>query len=198
MTTTTALAVLTETLDGPGIDIAEFLRGLATGARVAVHSYLGLSVAITTNGSPLDFAVLEDGVRPADIRSSLMVPLSAVIGAGVSAEPVITLILYAGTPGAFIDLAADLAWLTAHPVGAFPLDEHRMLRQLPDRITSLSASITINQALGVLIGRGATPEQADVELDGRAAGAGVDRHVAASLILAALSHPEPDLDVEAQ
>ena len=29
--------------------------------------------------------------------------------------PVVVLVLYAGSPGAFVDLAADLAWLTARP-----------------------------------------------------------------------------------
>jgi len=48
----------------------------------------------------------------------------------------------------------------------------------------LFARSLINQAIGMLIARGHTPEQADRKLDAHAARDGVDRHIAARLILA--------------
>lgn len=49
----------------------------------------------------------------------------------------------------------------------------------------------INQALGVLIGRGSSPIQAERDLYARAASAGIEPLAAATLILAALRPPEP-------
>ncbi|MEO9200024.1 MAG: hypothetical protein ABI206_14845 [Antricoccus sp.] len=51
---------------------------------------------------------------------------------------------------------------------------------------------TINQALGVLIGRGAIPEQAERDLCARAVSAGIEPVGAATLILAGLRPPEPE------
>lgn len=49
---------------------------------------------------------------------------------------------------------------------------------------------TINQALGVLIGRGSSPEEAERDLYARAASAGIEALGAATLILGALSPPQ--------
>lgn len=94
------------------------------------------------------------------------------------------LVLYAGSPGAFVDLAADLAWLTARPLSDFVLDQHLTIPAGSDTGTQLSAASVINQAIGVLIGIGYTPRQADLRLDSQAAHAGTDRYAAAQLILA--------------
>jgi hypothetical protein len=95
--------------------------------------------------------------------------------------------LYAGSPGAFVDLAADLAWLTARPLSDFVLDQHLTIPTPSNTGTQLHAASIINQAMGVLMGRGHTPEQAHRQLDSQAADAGTDRHAAAQLILAALT-----------
>ena len=42
------------------------------------------------------------------------------------------IILYAGSPGTFVDLAADLAWLTARPLTDFVLDQHLTVPDGPD------------------------------------------------------------------
>jgi hypothetical protein len=178
------LALLTEALDLPDVGVAETLTRLATDARTAVESYLGLSVAITAHEKTFDLIFLNADARPEQITTSLLVPLAVPADGGAAS---IALILYAETPGAFVDLAADLVWITGRPAGDFTLDEHR---SLPTNSTARFSDLSsINQALGVLIEQGSTPEQAERELTARAATARIELAAAAALILAALTPP---------
>jgi hypothetical protein len=187
------LELLTQALDLPGADVAETLTRLAANAQTAVDSYLGLTIAITANRSPFDVTVLKQGTRPDDIHASVLVPLSSVADASSPLASVV-LILYAGTAGAFIDLAADLSWITGRPLTDFRLDANRDLPSNYTDQTSMSTMSTINQALGVLIGDGFSPEQAERDLHARAVTAGIDLLGAATLILAAVgpSNREPE------
>lgn len=124
-----------------------------------------------------------------DIRTSLQVVLPGV-GDGLT----VAVNLYAGTPGAFVDLAADLAWLTTRPLSDFVLDEHLTVPPPSNTGTQLQAASIINQAIGVLIGRGHTPEEANGQLDAQAARAGTDRHGAAQLVLATLTATDVEDD----
>ncbi len=112
------LALLTKAIDLRDADVAETLTRLVATTQNAVESYLGLSVAITIDQTTHGFTVLNDGVQPEQIRSSLLVPLPAKPAS-------VALILYAATPGAFIDLAADLACITGRELDELRLDEHR-------------------------------------------------------------------------
>jgi hypothetical protein len=178
------LEILTAALDEPGADIAHSLRELALTAASAIASYLGLSVLVASD-PPLAFSAMADGVAADDVRTSLHVVLPGV-GDGLT----VAVNLYAGTPGAFVDLAADLAWLTTRPLSDFVLDEH--LTVPGPSHTGLRAGSIINQAIGVLIDRGHTPEQAIWQLDTQADRAGTDRHGAAQLVLATLTAPDAD------
>ena len=105
-----ALAILTEALDEPGTDIAHSLHRLTLDAAAAIPSHLGLSVVVSHSDPPFTVTTLADGAVAGDICTSLHVPLP---GIGAGHEPAsVAVILYAGTPGTFVDLAADLAWLT--------------------------------------------------------------------------------------
>jgi hypothetical protein len=141
---------------------------------------------VTVGGSdpPFRFTTLEDGPA-ADVRTSLWLTLPGV-GDG-RASPWVVLILYAGTPGAFVDLTADLAWLTGRPPGDFVLDQHLSGPARPDTGTYLRTASVINQAIGVLIARGYTPEQAHRELDIQADSAITERHTIAQFILDTLT-----------
>lgn len=172
------LTLLTQTLEQPGTDIADTLTRLVAEVRTAVDSYLGLSIAITTAGSPLDLTALEENTRPDDIATSLVIPLpSAAAAGGASASPptTIALILFAGVPGAFTDLAADLSWITGQPLPEFLLDKHRDPPVGHPGPTPLSTMWTVDQALGVLIG--------------------IDLQQAAALVLADLSPLAAELGV---
>jgi hypothetical protein len=93
-------ATLTETLDDPGLDIADTLRRLAADTKLAVRSYLGLTVMITAPGRQVTLTVLESGTEAGDIATSLRLPMPPVAPDDSASFAVLT--LYAGNPSAFI------------------------------------------------------------------------------------------------
>jgi hypothetical protein len=188
-----ALAALTAALDEPGTDILDTVLQLAISARLAVPSYLGLSVIVTRDDPPTSFTTLEDDVDPGQIRASLRVALQGQHDDD-NTTPNVALILYAESAGAFVDLAVDLAWLTGRPLIDFARDQHLAAAE-SDPVMHLHAASLIDQSIGVLIGRGHTPEQAHRELDALAATTSTDRRAAADVILAtpAAENTDPDL-----
>jgi hypothetical protein len=192
MTIGTALAadlgILTAALDEPGADVLHSLHQLGINAQAAVATYLGLSITVDSSDPPFTFTTLEDDAAD-DVRTSLQLILPGV-GDG-RASLAVTLTLYAAAPGTFVDLTADLAWLTGRPPSDFVLDQHLSVPAGSDTGTHLRTASVINQAIGVLIGRGYTPGQAHQELDTQADGTGTDRHTAAQLILDTLTAADP-------
>jgi hypothetical protein len=187
------LTVLTEALNEPDTDIAHSLRLLTLYAAAAVTSYRGLSVVVPHSDPPLAVTTLATGSVADDIHTSLQLTLPGRGDPRKSSAVVIT--LYAGTPGAFVDLAADLAWLTGSPPSDFVLDQHLTpaTESLPEG--HLHAASAINQAIGVLIGRGYTPQQADWQLDVQAAHNRSDRHAAARRILVEITGDDEHFDI---
>jgi hypothetical protein len=182
------LGILTAALDEPGADVLRTLHQLGVDAQAAVPTCLGLSVTVDGSDPPFTFTTVEDGAAD-DVRTSLRLRLAGV-GDG-RASPSVALTLYAGTPGTFVDLAADLAWLTGRPPSDFALDQHLSVPAESDAATVLRAASVINQAIGVLIGRGYTPGQAHRELDSQADSAGTDRQTTAQFILDTLTAEDP-------
>jgi hypothetical protein len=189
------LAVMSQALDAPDADLNETVRRTAASVRVAVPSYVGLTVVVLRPDEPFTFTVIEpragDVGRPGDgVRSSIMI---AVPGAETdSADANVAVILHAGRAGAFVDLAADLSWMTGLALADFRLDEHLDIGAEPIYRELAEPLSVVSQAIGVLIGRGRTPRQAAIELQRRATAAGTDRYAAAQLILDTLSakrHP---------
>jgi hypothetical protein len=183
------LDILTAALDEPGEDLLHTLHQLGVDAQAAVPTYLGLSVTVDGSDVPFTFTILENGAAADDVRTSVRLTLPGV-GNGC-ASPSVALILYAGTPGTFVDLTADLAWLTGRPPSDFVLDQHLSGPARPDTGTNLRTASVINQAIGVLIGRGYTPARAHRELDTQADSAGTDRHTTAQFILDTLTAEDP-------
>jgi hypothetical protein len=177
-----ALTVLTEALDDPDTDIAHSLQVLTLDAAAAISSHRGLSVVVPHSDPPLTLTVLVDGAVPGDVRTSLRFTFPGHDQPRNSSAVVI--ILYAGSPGAFVDLAADMAWLTGRPPSDFVLDEHVGSAATSVTEGQLRGASAINQAIGALIGRGYTPHQADWHLDVYAANDHTDRYTAARHILA--------------
>lgn len=185
------LGLLSEALDDPVADLAATLKLLAADARLAVRSFLGLSVIIKPlENEQIVLTALEDLARYTEICASLRMPLPLE-----PADPPITdaifLILFAARPGAFVDLAADLAWLTERDLGQFVLDADLSVHDEARPAGGLRRISMINQAIGVLIAEGRTVEQADDELARRATRGGVANHVAANTILSRVGTERP-------
>jgi hypothetical protein len=167
------------------VDILRSLTQFADQVRLAVPSYLGVSVTMTTPRSFTQVNVMDDLIAPAGIGSSLRIPATAVLNGHGSTTAVrdhdITLILYAGVPGALVDLAADLEWLTGLAGQELALDQD--LAGPPPADPMIDGDSVINQAIGVLLGRGETPEQAEIIIENRAAAEGISPQATAAAIL---------------
>ena len=181
------LGILTAALDEPGADVLHSLHRLGVDAQAAVPTYLGLSVTVDGSDPPFTFTTVEDGAAD-DVRTSLRLTLPGVSDG--RASPSVALTLYAGTPGTFVDLTADLAWLTGRPPSDFALDQHLNVPAGSNARTYLRATSLINQAIGVLIGRGHTPGQAHQELDTHDQ-RGHPRRTTAQFILDTLTAADP-------
>ena len=153
------LTVLTEALDDPEIDLEAELRRFIADLKRAVDSYVGMTMIVAADSHAVSFAVQEDVTSaPA---TSLLIPLAEVSAADTRS----TLLLFAARPGAFVDLAADLSFALGIDPAAFVLDGHlHGALPSPGPLSGLDAHATINQAIGVLISKGHTPESASHEL----------------------------------
>jgi hypothetical protein len=180
------LVLLTDALDAPTTDIAATLSALMSAAATAVPSYVGMSVRVCTRHSHVELTTLESS-QIAGITTSLRVPLQTEPASPHLDSARFVLILYASKAGALVDLAADLAWLTGSSMDEVRLDDDLAGAIHLHQAESLRSQSTINQAVGVLIGRGRTPDQAQAELDGRAADTRTHRYEAAVGLLASLS-----------
>ena len=99
---------------------------------------------------------------------------------------------YAATPGAFVDLAADISHARRRPEDAVILDaDVEVDLWAPQAGGGLGELSTIHQAVGVLIARGDTPQTARVELERRAASSGVDALTAAADVVASTAPARP-------
>jgi hypothetical protein len=178
------LGILTAALDEPGTDLAHSLRRLTANATAAIPTFLGLSVTVDGSDPPFAFTAFVEGSGTGDVRTSLRLALSGV----GDARPLVTVvvILYAGSPGTFVDLAADLAFLTARPLSDFAVDQHLPGPAEQAYATDLFEVSIINQAVGALIDQGYTPEQAERHLEVESAAAGISRYAVGLRILAGL------------
>jgi hypothetical protein len=176
------LGILTAALDAPGTDVAHSLRQLTADATAAIPSFLGLSVTVDGSDLPFTFSTLGHSVGTGDVRASLRLALPGV--GDVRLLPAVALVLYAGSPGTFVDLAADLAWLTTRPLSDFVLDQHLPAPAERRAAARLFEASVINQAIGALIGEGYTPEQAERHLTAEGAHASISRHAVGLRILA--------------
>jgi hypothetical protein len=154
------LAKLTRALDEPGVDLETLLRQLSDSCAVAVASYLGFSITIVVGDYPISLALLEDFLDPTEILTSLMLPLGAIEGDGFGGE----LTLYAGAVGAFVDLAADLSYALGAEAGVIQLDHHLLPPTQLRGATGLDHLTVQNQAIGILLDRGLSPDDARGEI----------------------------------
>lgn len=182
------LATLSQALDQPDVDLETQLQALIADLERAVTSYLGLRLTVTVEGHPLSFTTYIANEAHSHIATSLMLPLTAVS----DLQDGSTLVLYAATPGAFVDLAADLSFALRLDLSTTVLDQHRAAPTGPDGIQGLQPWSDINQAIGVLLGRGHTPASARIELRRLADLDSNNLHHAAAMVLAEAAQPRND------
>lgn len=170
--------------DGAGILFA--LARVWSDARATVPSFCGLTISVLGRDTPFTFTVLEGGASAAEIETSLFIPYPQ---AQPDPAPAVAITLYARVPGAFVDLSADLAWLSGQDLADFVRDQHLAPPDVSH--TAVADDAAINQALGVLIGRGYTIGEAEEFLDADGA-AGMDRRFVAQAVLDSLAD-DPDV-----
>ena len=158
------LTLLSDALDDPLTDLEAVLRVLTDDLTAAVPMYLGLTITLHHDDSPVIISTLEP--RDIPIRASLLLSLLPAPGSTRTGS----VVFYSGAAGSFADLADDARWI-------FNLDGYPLLDSHlapvgagadPARVHGLSALNDINQALGVLIEEGRTLEGARAELHRRA------------------------------
>lgn len=175
------LHTLSVTLDATDIDvdIVDTFTQLNAAAAAGVGSYLGLCVTVTGSDTTVQSNTMSHDVEV--VGSSVKIPTPTIDDARL---PVVSVVLYAATPGAFTDLAADLVWLTGTDQTEFRLDQDLTPPPAAAGANTLTLTSTINQAIGMLIGQGHTPEQAAQHLATLAAHDHANLPAAAAAVLA--------------
>lgn len=160
------LVLLSQALEDADLDLETRLRGFAATVHRAVSSYTGMTMTIVLDGYDISFTVHDDAkARPV---TSLLIPLAAL------------------TPAT----AADLSYALGIDPAALVLDGQ--VDSPADSVAGhgLEQHLAINQAIGILIGRGYTPESARNELHRLAAmDHGNLRSTAEAIIRSARSAP---------
>jgi hypothetical protein len=174
------LLALTRALALAQVDLESQLRDLARSVAQAVNSYRGFAITLIVDDCPLNFVVFEDDPGGSNICASLQLPLSAL--GPYSPEAAIT--FYAATPGALVDLAADLSYALRLDPGDVRLDSDLVPPESTADGVGLDELTVRNQAIGVLLDRGHTVEQARSELDRQARSAGLTPLMVAQRVIA--------------
>ncbi|HEY0118000.1 MAG TPA: hypothetical protein VGC04_04395 [Cellulomonas sp.] len=182
------LRALNDALDSPDADLTGSITALASSARLAVESYLGLSLLVPAAPDQLLLTAYDDGADPAQARTSLFLTLPPAPGTAV-ASVVVGVVLYARVPGAFVDLAADARWLDI--AGVVDLDRHLPAPAETTPATYLGDQSAVNQALGVLVAGGRTLDDARSALAEQARADEMTTADAARRILAELDRNPP-------
>ena len=199
--------------------VREPLEALVGDLKSAIDSFVGVQLIIITDGRPVRLSLFDpaDGAGSKPIGTSLRIPLNVLapadspIDADSSADADrstdgdSTITFYAATPGAFVDLAADLEYALDRPkhqrFGSDPpqvgpddhrvsVDRHLVPVSVVSGLFGLAELSVISMAVGALIDRGHRPEDAPAELRRRADAEGVSSHTYAAGYLQHLTdHP---------
>ncbi|MER5865065.1 hypothetical protein [Kitasatospora sp. NPDC002040] len=184
------LRILTAALGRPDVDLACSVSELTDSMRRAVPSWLGFTMTLVRDGPPLVLTVLDDGVPAGPVAGSARLPLALAGTAGQSGS----IVFYAGTPGAFVDFAADLGFALGLEPAAVVLDRHRTP---PGRTSDLTGPAAgLDQAIGVLIDQGRTPEEARAELGDQARNLRISLDAAARQLDRPTAPTPPDVPPE--
>jgi hypothetical protein len=164
-----------DSVTGEPVDLDASLAALTTSVKRAVPSYRGLGLIVVIDEQPIMVTSAERG-NASDIATSLSLSLAWVPLLGPDSQ----ITFYASVVGTFVDLAADLA----HALGSQSL---RLDGDIPSALVSDLNAVrrlsTINEAVGVRIGHGHTPDDAQRELRQMTDTAGISIHRAAEAVI---------------
>ena len=169
---------LSQALEGSGDDLPTILAVLLEDLTEAVPSFSGLVITVVARGEPVTITAVDT----ATARSSMLLPLHQITDLPAPSA----IVFYAQQPQAFAQLAVD-ARDTYGLDGDIELDRHLLLKPA-DTVTPVAFAdrSTIDQAIGVLIAQGHTPDEARAKLAARAATDGTTELQAAQHILRTL------------
>ena len=191
---------LTASIGQDDQDLHDTLEALTAALHSTASSYCGFQLTIVENQWPVTLTAFTDG-HNVRVGTSLGLPLGLV--SRVDGES--RVVFFAGTPGAFTDLAADLSYaLGGIPVDqaspavygvdqrGTPVDGQRRVIELDadlpplyrkSGLTGLAELTVLNRAIGMLVSQGYDIEQAQEHVRRNAAAAGVEPHIYAARIL---------------
>ena len=187
------LTALSAESTDPAFDLPGLVQALQDALLAAVPSSVGLSITIRVGLPAVTVTTLEG---TATVGTSLQVPLTSLLAEAGSA-----VVFYAGTPGALVDLAADLQWALHLPAEAMLLDQHLTPASGADPIAGLPEMSVIHRAVGALLAQGRTPEAAAEDLRTSADRSGTSVLTAAGNLIRALddrSTPTADIATAAR
>jgi hypothetical protein len=146
----------------PHGSLRESLAALITTAKEATAAYLGLAITVLIDDQPILLTVIESsGHANVQAASSLSLSLSWL----PTLDPGSRITFYAVTPGAFLDLAADLTFA----LGGVALQIDDDITNAPIAgLTGVETLTAINHAVGILLGHGHSVETAQAEMRRRA------------------------------
>jgi hypothetical protein len=171
-----------ENLDESSSAACSSLTSLRRDLKLIVRSSLGFTLRLGGT-PPATLTSVDHFVQTTDIAASLRFPLSWL----GPEEDRSSIVFYAGAPGAFDDLAADLASGLDLSTGCIRLDEDLTPELLVSGVVGVEEMSTVNQAIGVLIGRGHTCETAQAELHRQSSETQQSAHHNATRLLLSLS-----------
>ena len=162
-------------MTGQQVDLQTSLAALTASVKRAVPSYRGLALTLVIDEQPVSVTSAERG-DTSDIATSLCLLLAWVPLLRTDSQ----ITFYASVPGTFVDLAADLAL-------ALGGESLRLDKDIPSALASALTGVrrlsTINEAVGVLIGHGHTPDGAQRELRHMADTTRISIHRAAETVI---------------
>jgi hypothetical protein len=177
------------------------LTNLVADLRAVIPSYRGLQVMILSSDQPVTLTELIPQQTDGAVTTSLRVPLGLL---GPGHDEGSRIIFYASTPGAFVDLAADLGYVLkaavrtdhldgdgaasdaapyAEPPRSLALDGDLPPNLEASGLGGLSELTAVNRAIGILIDRGHNAGDAYGILRRGAVATGVATHVFAARML---------------
>lgn len=161
------LASVDSTGARPAIDLRAAVATLARNVKRAAPSYQGLAITVVIDAQRVTVSAME----PLWAQSEITTSLHLTLGGFPLLDPSTEITFFARTPGAFVDLGADLTFALGTAAGP------RLDQDLPtpvwNDVTGIAEMSTINVAIGILIGNDHTPGTARRELHRMAAAAAI-------------------------